>query len=1054
MSEEQAEQDLFNHLVAEFGDRGQDAVQFLRTARRLVTEDPAGELPRAAGAAAYCVREALQRLLPPESGRPRWRELSDEVLEAYKRLQAVRGLPGADAVGALEQLLTAIGQLEEFKEHEQGQHQRRLMGLMETRTGAPPLDAPTREYQRLLGELNSQAVHAPVASVEQVQELLGRAHSVLRMVFAPFQLRRPELDALAQLPDQSQEDLQRLRSLCSTPHHLSYFMQQVVAPAWLWLLTPLGVLDPPAGGVWPVRFAVEHLAATHPREVARWLEDVYARWGGTESGATYLAAAARDCLPAASATLLRALHDYPRTHWIRAQAVGALGVMDPGSEFVDSAAEVLLDRGDEVGLTGTARPTIQALCVGMTPDNADARIELVARKLASSAEARYPWFLVTPAGFVEDLTDEADRGTTALIRGMVAVVRRAGEIGLPTERVLALLEPIPSGLRCRLRAWTLYEATDAAPEMLVTEIVDGIRRRDPAGDDIRLIQRITQQLSPERYVEAWRDAMGVPPATEEVGRALALREVPQHWRRARLWHPLLPDAVGEGWVTTVSLLSPVVPAPIREQYLEQAEPPFGWARSPMTKAELERLDVREAARRISAWRPTGDHLIIARELARTLEELVASDPRAWASRPLETLALLQHATYVNHYFEGLAKTSEDLSGLGSALVEAVVFARTHPWEPVRLGDDDFDYDPTWAPADEAGVNLIGRLAVRDVDLEGRYDDAWRAVLAAARDRSSGSHITSTREDPLATAINRPCTKALETMLHLVATEFRRDGTIRDEALDVLDEALSLDGWDGAEHRAIIAPRLPFLRHVAPEWAESREPRLLGDDAPESLGQTTVELALKWGRPDRWLLERHRRAVLRAVRAGSKHALDHALVAMLWEIPGYSTEETWRALADMGAPVLSDAGERLARLLINNPAQDHLDRGTLFWEQTLHHPSLSADAFRGYGWWAEVNALDQERWEQMTLVTCQRGEGSLNWCVKVAERCAREPITPTGLGILTRVLRGRHEPWDRSQVAEVALRALKASSVDPPLSAARERLRAALTDLGYFGAADI
>jgi hypothetical protein len=91
---------------------------------------------------------------------------------------------------------------------------------------------------------------------------------------------------------------------------------------------------------------------------------------------------------------------------------------------------------------------------------------------------------------------------------------------------------------------------------------------------------------------------------------------------------------------------------------------------------------------------------------------------------------------------------------------------------------------------------------------------------------------------------------------------------------------------------------------------------------------------------------------------------------------------------------------------------------------------------------------------MTLVTCQRAEGSLDWCVKAAERCAREPITPTGLGIITGLLRGRHEPWDRSQVAEVALAALKASSGDPPFSEARDRLRAALTDLGYFGAADL
>jgi hypothetical protein len=49
MSEDEAEQELFDHLVAEFGDRGEDAVQFLRTARRLVAAAPAGELPRAAG---------------------------------------------------------------------------------------------------------------------------------------------------------------------------------------------------------------------------------------------------------------------------------------------------------------------------------------------------------------------------------------------------------------------------------------------------------------------------------------------------------------------------------------------------------------------------------------------------------------------------------------------------------------------------------------------------------------------------------------------------------------------------------------------------------------------------------------------------------------------------------------------------------------------------------------------------------------------------------------------------------------------------------------------
>jgi hypothetical protein len=93
------DRELFDHLIAEFGDRGRDAVGFLRTSQHLLTGDAVRDLPRAAGAAAYCVREALKRLLPPESGQVSWRRRSDEVLDAAKRFEAVRGLPGADEAG-------------------------------------------------------------------------------------------------------------------------------------------------------------------------------------------------------------------------------------------------------------------------------------------------------------------------------------------------------------------------------------------------------------------------------------------------------------------------------------------------------------------------------------------------------------------------------------------------------------------------------------------------------------------------------------------------------------------------------------------------------------------------------------------------------------------------------------------------------------------------------------------------------------------------------------------------------------------------------------------
>jgi hypothetical protein len=406
---------------------------------------------------------------------------------------------------------------------------------------------------------------------------------------------------------------------------------------------------------------------------------------------------------------------------------------------------------------------------------------------------------------------------------------------------------------------------------------------------------------------------------------------------------------------------------------------------------------------------------------------------------------------VHHYFEGLAKATKDLSGLGPQIVEAVVFARMHPWETERLGNDDFDYDPTWVPADESGVSLIGSLAQQDVDLGSHYEDAWRVVLAAARDRSSKSGL-SPREDPLETAINRPCTQALEAVFHLIATEFRGGRKVREDAIELLDEALSLKGWSGAEHRAIIAPRLQFLLHVAPDWVESRDSRLFGDKAASDLGQKTVELALKWGRPNRWLLERHRGSIFRAIRTGSDSALEQALVAMLWKIPGYSIDQTLRALSPMGQPMVSRAGASLARLLVPEEASIYAKAGLQFWENALAKSSLTTDAFRGFGWWAQVEALDREVWERMMLRTCQRAIGRLDLCVEVAERCMREPMTATGLEVLVCLLRGRNEPWERSLMAEIGLRALKASA-DGPMSDQRQRLRAALTDLGYFEAAD-
>jgi hypothetical protein len=1049
-----ADRELFEHLVAEFGDRGQDAVEFLESARALLESDPQpSPIPRRANDAAYNIREALKRLLPPDSGSGKWRKITDEVVKAKRRYAAVRGLEGTDEAGALEELTAALEELEAFKESEEGQHGRRLRQVLETRAGVPPLDASLKSYLQLLRQVDSQGVHGS-PSIEEVRDYFERAVSVIRTLFAPFQLRKPELDALARLVGPTPDDAQRLLAVCSTPHHLAYFLRHAVTPRWLRLLDPH--LDPPpGGGAWSVLYMTERLGAVHSEEIASWLSERYAQAGPTDVSAAYIAAAAVDCMPASTGILVRALRDYPRSQWIRAHAVRAAEALEPDSPILEQLAEFLLDPEDEVTLAGgAARRLIESLVAGMTDANGDARISLLCRRLVAASEVRYFLFTLLPMGSIEDVPEDEARGTGVLLQGLMRVVVKGMQSGMSVEHMSGLVDGLPDGLRHRFRVWLFRQSLDVPVNVLVSEVAQAIRDREPTGDDVRLIERIVGQATPADFNEAWAAALGAPPSPEEIGRALSSNEVPRAWKRAKYWYPVLPESARRAWETASSLMEPAYPSASREEYLApMPRPRAGYAGSPIGQQYLEALDVEDAARLIADWRPTDDRMTIARELGRALEAVVASHPQTWGANPLETVALLRHPTYIHHYFEGLAKTAAALGGTGPPLVEAITFCRTHPWDVVVLGGDDFDYDPTWVPVDDSGVKLIAALAEHGIDLGDRHNDAWSIVLEAARDRSRASGILSPRDDPLETAINRACTKALEAAFHLMSADFKKHGEVRGEAFELLDESLRLEGWDGAEHRAIIAPRLPFLLHIGRAWIESREELLFGAVAPDDLGQKTVELALKWGRPNPWLLERHRRAVRKAVRNNVENALSHMLIAMLWELPGYSVDETVSWLASQEAEVLSNSGERIARLLMREPEARHLDLGRRFWGMAIDAAPTS-NSLEGLGWWAEVEALPKDDFERLTLATVEKTEGTLDWCAEVAERCAREPVTVSGLDVMTRLLRGRHEPWDRSRVADVALAALKASSGHTHLADARGRLRTALTDLGYFEAQDL
>ena len=213
--------------------------------------------------------------------------------------------------------------------------------------------------------------------------------------------------------------------------------------------------------------------------------------------------------------------------------------------------------------------------------------------------------------------------------------------------------------------------------------------------------------------------------------------------------------------------------------------------------------------------------------------------------------------------------------------------------------------------------MIKALADSDRGFDDRSEAAWAVLASEASDRSEPSDIVSisTGPDFLVSAINRPCTRALEAVISLVAHEYRSGGTVRPEAISLFEDALRLVGTDGAEHRAVLASRIGFLLHVLPEWIETNRDLVFGSQAPNGLGQLSVELAIESSPPNRWLLENFPAAVHNSVRVGTEHAMEHMIIAMLWGCAGYSIQETvgfLRNLPRVGIEVWARIGKRPRR----------------------------------------------------------------------------------------------------------------------------------------------
>lgn len=1013
------------HLVSEFGAEGRELCEFLETAA--TASEATDQGPRQGETVAYNVREALTRLIAKDPSNPtgEWKKLSRQVVEAQRQLDAAGP---EEQEGARSFLAAKIADLETFHTGD-SLHRRRVVAALVARTGIRLEKGESlalETYVDLLDEAagalhNSITVGAAMALLEKAVDVVGR-------LFMEPDVRDAALDVLAD-QDPNAEAVDQLLELVVTPRHMVRFLRRLETPAWVIELLNRGLLRPPSGnGFWPLPAAIEALKGDYAEELARVLSELAGEFWADPDRLLRVGRQAADLGPLGQPLVVEILRRYPETEEARWLAVRVCETANPSDELVEQVADHLLNPSREDRRQDYNADEIARLMVsGATVENIGRRLELVAYKIRALPPEQADYFKALSSGrLVEQEVRYLPGRMPALIPVATGLITFAAPL-MAASDLLDLCEPFNEPTRSRLRAMVL----GAAPVVSEADMLEHVRLQItsafPTGDDILVIERLEAGgLDPNRFVDDL--PLPDPPTPDEVQVGLEDFSESEVWRRVYLWAQVVPVLREGAWGLAVASIEKEFGTRSRESLRSAPTVISGVGHSPISRDEIADVTPLDAAVRIAAWRPAEDDwMVSARELARELEAAVESSVASWIEDPRDVVACLQHATYISHYLMGISKALPlDNTDKAGELVELVGFLADHPYPIIEIGRrNGFDFDETWDSVEEEGVRLIRRLAETDTGFGGELDAAWTLVLAEIeRTRHEPTRVSGATIGPLEYAINRRPTKALDAALALVDFEDRATGTVRPAALDLLTRVLDLTGDDGAQHRAIMVTRLPMLHRVVPDWVLAQADRLFGDAAPDGLGPVTVGLVLQWGSPQDWLMRDWQSAVLAAAAARVDNALDHVILAMLRGVEGYEVASLSRWLACEG--LMSSAGEDVGRLLREGEIPDDaLERALAFWDAALRLDA-SGQTLAGFGWYCEIDALDQEAWAERTEATLAASNGVIDWSHAVAERAARQPVAAAGLSILNLLVRSPETPWELSMIMSTARAALDAA----------------------------
>lgn len=1049
-------------IEVELPEHGKRTAEFVRTALGLEGQVAS---PRLGETITYCVREALVSVADGSG----YRDELDNPAVVLEGLESALGdyeiainAPGADEAALREDVRTLVqNRLRDLRDRK-GLRRKQLLALIGTRWGVDPLGGVGdvgAEFQALLNEVQGDNGLHGDADLSVATGYLHRCTTLLTRIFVAPDNRLPDLQELAGILEPTAADIERLAFLAVNPHHLSYFYSKLAAPTWLDELDD-ALTHPPAGGEpWPVLNAFDHLGITHGEQLAAWLTGLIAGTKLNEMQSFYVSHAADRLGDRGTPVLLELLRRYPRHQRSCLVVIHHANERDSSAPEIADMADILLNESSPLDSWTRRENVVRPLIEGTTLANWTDRVGRVAPKFRrvpiddTERVRRLRWGDGSIAS-LDEFPDQADQ-FELLREALVGVLLTATNEGASAADLLTAACDLDEDLRNRLSTWILSITRDLPRRDALSNLCESIGSHRPSVDDVVLLGRI-EDLTPDE-LDGFTRALPGTPSLEQVGDALAEGgNIPREWLTTRAWSAVLPDSCLAGWQQALSLLAgrfdgrpaspPTEPEPVTAGFVGLAA---------MSKEEINALDPMSAAVVIRDWRPSGASFSeSARHLGRELQAAVQEHPDVWSATPLEIVVALHEPTYVRHYFDGLAPVADKLAGTGASLVTAIEFARKHPWSAAVVGEDSFDFDPDWDQADASGVELIGRLAHANIDLGESSDKAW-TIAAEAMNDEGDTLESSSFDDPLTAAINQPRTQALSTLLELMGAAKRNAyGELPTWALDELTACLRLTGRAGEEHRAILARVIGFLQYIAGDWLEENRQLMFGADAPDSLGQRTVDFALQWGQKNRWLLENFPDQCFDSVSRGVENALRHILIGYLTEVEGLEVQGILDRIVPMGPGIVSDAGEGLARLLRGPGVEDRLlQRGIAFWQELIA-ADLAPDAYRGCGWWTEVQAVNQELWLNLMVETATRAAGDIDWAPKTAERAATQPLSPTALGLLRILVGGTKEVWERPMVARSAIEALRSVELKGDAAeqvAARDTLRDRLLDLGFHNA---